>query len=179
MFHFQAASEDSSGGIANPPPEGLNLDIQCRVDSFVAAGCLSFITLAEWPNCGKDTFSTFRRGDGCGKPLSQPFSFGETIRLGSARDRTGARDRHATLHDYLRRWEASGLNWPPEASTSAADLERKLFAGPKPSKQPGRPLPDFTRVQAELRANKHVSLQLLWEEYRDANPSAPYSYASF
>ena len=52
----------------------------------------------------------------------------------------------STLHDYLRRWEASGLIWPLEASTSDADLERKLFGGPKPSKPPGRPLPDFTRI---------------------------------
>ena len=43
----------------------------------------------------------------------------------------------ATLYDELRRWEASGLIWPLEASTSDADLERKLFAGPKPSKPPG------------------------------------------
>ena len=85
----------------------------------------------------------------------------------------------ATLHDYLRRWEASGLNWPLEASISDADLEYKLFGGSKPSKPPLRPLPDFTRIQAELRANKHVSLQLLWEEYREANPSTHYSYVTF
>ena len=45
----------------------------------------------------------------------------------------------ATLYDDLRRWEASGQIWPLEASTSDADLERKLFAGPKPSKPPARP----------------------------------------
>jgi hypothetical protein len=78
---FQAASEDSSGGIADPPPEGLNLAIECLVDSFVAADCLSLFKLAEVPGRSKDTFSTIHRGDGCGKPLSQLFSFGETIRL--------------------------------------------------------------------------------------------------
>lgn len=81
MSDFQAASEDSSGGIADPPPEGLNLDIECLVHSFVAAGCLSLFKLAEAPGRCKDTFSTIRRGDGCGKPLSQLFSFGETIRF--------------------------------------------------------------------------------------------------
>lgn len=80
MSDFQAASEDSSGGIADPPPEGLNLDIECLVDSFVAAGCLSLFKLAEAPGRSKDTFSTIHRGDGCGKPLSQTFSFGGTIR---------------------------------------------------------------------------------------------------
>lgn len=81
MSDFQAASEDSSGGIADPPPEGLNLDIECLVDSFVAAGCLSLFKLAEAPGRSKDTFSTIHRGDGCGKPLSQTFSFGGTIRI--------------------------------------------------------------------------------------------------
>ena len=84
MSDFQAASEDSSGGIADPPPESVNLDIECLDDSFVAAGCLSLFKLAklaEAPGRSKDTFSTFHRGDGCGKPLSQLFSFGETIRL--------------------------------------------------------------------------------------------------
>ena len=81
MSDFQAASEDSSGGFANPPPEGLNLDIECLVDSFVAAGCLSSIKLAQVLSRSKDSFSTIRRGDGCGKPLSQTFSFGETIRV--------------------------------------------------------------------------------------------------
>jgi transposase len=85
----------------------------------------------------------------------------------------------STLHDYLRRWEASGLGWPLESGLSDAELERKLFGKPKPSKPAVRPLPDFTRIQEELRANKHVSLQLLWEEYRDANPTSHYSYASF
>jgi transposase len=51
--------------------------------------------------------------------------------------------------------------------------------GPKVAKPPARPLPDFARIQEELRANKHVSLQLLWEEYRDAHREVHYSYASF
>ena len=33
----------------------------------------------------------------------------------------------ATVHDYLRRWEASGLGWPLEAGLSDAQLEVKLF----------------------------------------------------
>lgn len=90
----------------------------------------------------------------------------------------------ATVHDYLRRWEASGLGWPLEASVSDGQLEGKLFGGTikaaKPSAKPtAKPLPDFARIQEELRANKSVSLQLLWEEYRDANPGSHYSYVSF
>lgn len=81
----------------------------------------------------------------------------------------------ATVHDYLRRWEASGLKWPLEAGLDDAKLEGKLFgAGVKTVKPAARPLPDFARIQEDLRANKSVSLQLLWEEYRDANPGSHY-----
>jgi len=72
VSHYQAASEDSSGGIANPPPDGLELDIWCLVDLFVAAGCLSSITLPELAGSGKDSISTIRHGDGCGKPYLKP-----------------------------------------------------------------------------------------------------------
>ena len=86
----------------------------------------------------------------------------------------------ATVHDYLRRWEASGLGWPLEAGLSDAHLEGKLFGGTvKAVKPSAKPLPDFARVQEELRANKSVSLQLLCEEYREAHPGSHYSYVSF
>lgn len=54
MSDFQAASEDSSGEITNPPPDGLELDIKCLADAFVAAGCLSLLKLAEAPSRSKD-----------------------------------------------------------------------------------------------------------------------------
>jgi len=86
----------------------------------------------------------------------------------------------ATVHDYLRRWEASGLGWPLEAGLSDAHLEGKLFGGTvKAVKPSAKPLPDFARIQEELRANKSVSLQLLCEEYREAHPGSHYSYVSF
>jgi transposase len=34
----------------------------------------------------------------------------------------------------------------------------------------GRPLPDFNLVHKELKSRKSVTLQLLWEEYREAYP---------
>lgn len=43
-----------------------------EVDLFVAAGCLSSITLPELAGVGKDSISTIRHGDGCGKPYLKP-----------------------------------------------------------------------------------------------------------
>ena len=33
-------------------------------------------------------------------------------------------------------------------------------------------LPDFAAIHEQLRSHQHVTLQLLWEEYRQANPDA-------
>jgi len=56
----------------------------------------------------------------------------------------------ATVHDYLRRWEASGLSWPLEGGLGDAVLEGKLFgARAKAMKPPGRPLPDFTKIVSD------------------------------
>jgi hypothetical protein len=72
VYHNQAASEDSSGGIANPPPDGSKVNIECLVDLFVAAGCLSSNTLPELADNAKDSFSTIRLGDACGNPHLKP-----------------------------------------------------------------------------------------------------------
>ena len=42
---------------------------------------------------------------------------------------------------------------------------------------PTRPLPDLAYVHKELR-RKHVTLQLLWDEYRTEHPDG-YSYTQF
>ncbi len=66
--HDQATSEDSSGEIANPPPEGLNLDISCPVESLVVAEGFSSTKLPNLGSVGKDSISPRHHGDGCEKP---------------------------------------------------------------------------------------------------------------
>jgi hypothetical protein len=49
---------------------------------------------------------------------------------------------------------------------SEAELEAALFsADAKPPHVPARDLPDFSLIHKELQEHKHVTLQLLWEEY--------------
>src|SRR6185312_4933825 len=85
----------------------------------------------------------------------------------------------STVHDYLLRFAAAGLSWPLPAGWGEAELSAALHpwraAATRP---PGREPPDFARVSAELRASKHTTLQLLWEEYREANPTG-YTYSRF
>ena len=41
-----------------------------------------------------------------------------------------------------------------------------------------RPLPDFASIHSQLREHKNLTLQLLWEEYRQANPDG-YHYSRY
>ena len=46
-----------------------------------------------------------------------------------------------------------------------------------PRAQPGaKSPPDFAAIHEQLRSHRHVTLQLLWEEYRQANPDG-YRYS--
>lgn len=83
----------------------------------------------------------------------------------------------ATITDYLRRFEASGLTWPAAAALDAATLERRLFPSACPDPVPQRPEPDWATVHRELR-RKGVTLMLLWQEYKARDPEG-YQYSWF
>jgi transposase len=84
----------------------------------------------------------------------------------------------STLREMLRRFEQSGLPWPLPLDLSDADLEDRLY-GEAGSKQGHRrrPEPDWAALNRELK-RKHVTLQILWDEYIEANPDG-YRYSRF
>jgi len=82
-----------------------------------------------------------------------------------------------TVNDYLRRAAAAGVQWPLPGDTDDTRLEQMLYRRPARPPAAGRPLPDWRRVHTELR-RKHVTLQLLWLEYREAHPDG-YGYSQF
>jgi transposase len=87
----------------------------------------------------------------------------------------------STVHKYLKRAEAVGLNWPLPEGWDEPRVERELFprSGPAaPERKAARTTPDFASIHEQLRTNKFVTLQLLWEEYRQANPDH-YRYSRF
>jgi transposase len=43
-----------------------------------------------------------------------------------------------------------------------------LYPSPEATPQPKKTTPDYAAVHEELRTHRHVTLQLLWEEYREA-----------
>jgi transposase len=87
----------------------------------------------------------------------------------------------STVNEYLNRFQQSGLVWPLAEGFDDDRLQEKLFAAADKPDPPvsERPLPDFSQIHHELTTNRHTCLQLLWEEYRDAHQTAPYSYPSF
>lgn len=82
----------------------------------------------------------------------------------------------STVIEYLRRAEKAGLSWPLPAELDDAALEHLLFPPVILSDSP-RPLPVWEEVHREL-ARKHVTLMLLWDEYKAQYPDG-YQYSFF
>lgn len=82
-----------------------------------------------------------------------------------------------TVSEYLRRTAEAGLSWPLPDDLDDSQLESKLFP---PSNLPAqyRGIPDWSHINHEIRHNKHVTLFLLWQEYRQSNPEG-YQYSWF
>jgi transposase len=62
-----------------------------------------------------------------------------------------------------------GLGWLLLEGLDDTQLEKLLFP-PVPAPAGTRPPPDFTKVHQELKSNRSVTLQLLWEEYKESQP---------
>jgi transposase len=89
----------------------------------------------------------------------------------------------STVQRYLERATAVNLGWPLPESLDDTQVERLLFPAPPPDaaapegRQPAKPQPDFAKVHQELKANKSVTLQLLWQEFVEQHPEgAHYSW---
>ena len=87
--------------------------------------------------------------------------------------------RSQIVHRYLRKAAAAGLPWPLPEDLDDRRLEELLFpaAVGRPS-QLTRPMPDFDEVRRQLQTHKHLTLQLVWEEYRETQPDG-YGYSRY
>lgn len=84
----------------------------------------------------------------------------------------------SVVHDCLRRFEASGVAWPLEKEVDDEELEKKLYAPSGQNTAAHIAQPDFAYVHKEL-SRKHVTMVLLWQEYRAAHGEAAYQYSRF
>jgi transposase len=86
----------------------------------------------------------------------------------------------SSVANYLIRAKQAGIcSWPLSPDLEEEALENLLF--PPTEVKVERPrcvLPDFAWMHEQLRRHKHVTLQLLWEEYKQAHPDG-YQYSQF
>jgi transposase len=83
----------------------------------------------------------------------------------------------ATVWDTLVRFQAAGLPWPLPEQMTEVELERRLYPSVNTAVRKNTYIPDWPEVQKELR-RKHVTLRLLWEEYKVLHPDG-YEYSWF
>ena len=85
----------------------------------------------------------------------------------------------ATVHRYLEKAAAAKLSWPLPDDLDEQRLDELLFPA-RPLRTPSQPRPglDFASLQAQLQTHKHLTLQLLWEEYRETHPDG-YGYSRY
>ena len=81
----------------------------------------------------------------------------------------------STVSEYEKRIREAGLGWPLPDDMDDDSLERLVRSGQPTG--PSRALPDINYVVTEL-AKPHVTLTLLWLEYRETNPEG-YGYTQF
>jgi transposase len=83
----------------------------------------------------------------------------------------------STVKDYLDRAQLKGLTWPLPEDLDDAAVGHLLFPPAAHIDTDKRLMPSMEYLNQELK-KKRVTLQLLWYEYKKANPDG-YQYSQF
>jgi transposase len=75
-----------------------------------------------------------------------------------------------TVQRYLERAGAAKLSWPLPEQLDDTQLEGLLFPPAAPSGDDPKQLPDFGAIHKELKSDRNVTLQLLWQEFKEQQP---------
>lgn len=82
----------------------------------------------------------------------------------------------SVVSTYTNRAAQLGIHsWPLEEKWDDLALNRAFLNTKTVLKKDSMPVPDWSQIKQAL-TNKIMTLQLLWEEYKAANPSQHYSY---
>jgi transposase len=85
----------------------------------------------------------------------------------------------STVHHYLKAAAAAGMTWPLPADWDDQRLEQTLCGTPQlHSRRHKSERPDFDAIRQQLQSHRHLTLQLVWEEYRRDHPDG-YRYSRF
>jgi len=75
----------------------------------------------------------------------------------------------------MERATAAGIGWPLPQGLGERKLESKLFGNQPVSVRAAaqsRPQPDWKAIHEQLQQHRHLTLQLVWQEYRQAHPGS-------
>lgn len=81
-----------------------------------------------------------------------------------------------TVDDTINRATAAGLSWPIDLDDEA--LELRLYPPPIPVSSRKLKQPNWRALHDELVKHKHLTLLLLWQEYKEEEPGG-YQYSQF
>jgi transposase len=80
---------------------------------------------------------------------------------------------------YTKAAGIAGLTWPLPEGLSDEALSRLILGTPTTASPPAKfAVPDYPAIHQELK-QKGVTLQLLWQEYREHHGPATYAYSQF
>jgi len=85
----------------------------------------------------------------------------------------------STVHQYLKAAAAAGVSWPLPPDWDDRRLEEVVSGAPRPTvawHKAGKP--DFDAIRRQLQTHRNLTLQLVWEEYREDHHDG-YSYSRF
>lgn len=86
---------------------------------------------------------------------------------------------HGVVGKYRAAIRAAGLRWEEAQHLGDAELEGRIWqASPERAPRPVT-LPDCAWIHTELKRHKHVTLQLLWDEYHAAHGTSSLRYSAF
>jgi transposase len=83
-----------------------------------------------------------------------------------------------TVYEMLARAEVAGISWPLPDDLDDETLEVMLYPPPSAELAASRPAPDWREVHRELKRGRHVTLRLLWLEWKEKNPEG-HAYSQF
>jgi transposase len=85
---------------------------------------------------------------------------------------------HTSVYEYLVRADAAGLSWPLPDGMGPEEVEAALFPPLTADLAARRPVPDWRHVHRELHRGRHVTVRLLWLEWRQDHPEG-WGYTQF
>jgi len=85
----------------------------------------------------------------------------------------------STVHHYLKAAAAAGVSWPLPPDWDDRRLEEVVSGAPRPTMAWHKTgMPDFDAIHRQLQTHRNLTLQLVWEEYREDHDEG-YSYSRF